>query len=62
MLATAEQRQLALFVDWLPRRPYCTEDLQTGVRVRPLKTALSLPYIQANPSHLRMWMLFDVDR
>lgn len=62
MLATAEQQQLALFVDRLPRRPYCTEDLQYGIRMRPLRTALSLPYIQANPPHLRMWMLFDVDR
>jgi hypothetical protein len=62
MIATAEQRQLALFVGRLPHRPYCTEDLQYGIRMRPLRTALTLPYIQVNPPHLRMWMLFDVDR
>lgn len=62
MLATAEQGHLALFEGRLPHRPYCTEDLQYGIRMRPLRTALSLPYIQVNPPHLRMWMLFDVDR
>jgi hypothetical protein len=62
MLAIAEERQLSFFEDRLPHRPYCTEDLQYGVRIRPLKTALRLPYLQINPPHLRMWMLFDVDR
>lgn len=62
MLATAEERQLSFFEDRLPHRPYCTDDLQYGVRIRPLKTALKLPYLQINPPHLRMWMLFDVDR
>ena len=62
MLAIAEEHQLSFFADRLPRRPYCTEDLQYGVRIRPLKAALKLPYLQINPPHLRMWMLFDVDR
>jgi hypothetical protein len=62
MLAIAEERQLSFFEDRLPHRPYCTEDLQYGVRIRPRKTALSLPYLQINPPHLRMWMLFDIDR
>lgn len=62
MLAPAEKGQLSFFADRLPHRPYCTEDLQYGVRIRPLKAALKLPYLQINPPHLRMWMLFDVDR
>jgi hypothetical protein len=45
-----------------PRKPYCTEDPRDGVRIRPRSTALKYPYVQANPPHLRMWMLFDIDR
>jgi DNA-directed RNA polymerase specialized sigma24 family protein len=61
---TNEQLQLDLFgsADRLPRRPYCSDDLSTGLRIRSLKQALTKPYIQLNPPHLRVWMLFDVDR
>lgn len=61
----ADPAQLALpllAADRLPRRPWCTDDLASGVRVRPLATALRLPYIQVNPPRLRMWMVHDVDR
>lgn len=51
MLALAEEQQLSFFEDRLPHRPYCTEDLQYGVRIRPLKAALKLPYLQINPPH-----------
>ena len=55
--------QLHLFTESdLPRKPYCSDDLAFGVKVRPLKTALRSPYIQVNPPHLRMWLVFDVDR
>ena len=62
MIIIEEGSQLALFADRLPRRPYCSDDLQYGVRIRPLQAALRMPYLQINPPHLRMWMLFDVDR
>ena len=56
-------RQVDLFVPerW-PKKPYCTDDLTHGLRIRSLKSALKLPYIQANPPHLRVWMVFDIDR
>jgi len=44
-----------------PRKPYCSED-KTARRVRHLATAMKYPYIQANPPHLRVWSIFDVDR
>lgn len=53
-----------LFADqsrW-PRRPYCSDDLENGVRIRGLKQALLHPYISANPPHLRVWSMFDIDR
>ena len=56
--------QLHLFADaarW-PRRPYCTHDLEAGLRIRSLASALRHPYIQANPPSLRVWSIFDVDR
>lgn len=55
--------QLELFApERLPYRPYCTDNPEYGVRIRPRATAMRLPYLQMNPPHLRFWMLFDVDR
>lgn len=45
-----------------PRKPYCTDALEDGLRIRPLKTALTRLYLQQNPPHLRAWLVFDVDR
>lgn len=59
-----EFEQSDLFADaslW-PRRPYCSDDLDAGVKIRSLRQALLHPYVQANPPHLRVWMLFDIDR
>lgn len=54
--------QLTLFCEErFPRRPYCSDD-KTARLIRPLRSALRFPYIQANPPHLHFWMLFDIDR
>lgn len=45
-----------------PHRPYCADDLTYGLTVRSLWDAIKKPYIQANPPHLRVWSLFDIDR
>ena len=53
-----------LFADasrW-PRRPYCSDDLASGLRIRALRQAIKKPYLQANPPHLRVWSIYDVDR
>ena len=59
----SDQEQIELFdsARW-PRRPYCSDDLESGLRIRSLKQALTKPYIQVNPPHLRVWSVFDVDR
>lgn len=59
----AHLQQLELFnpTRW-PKKPYCTDDLETGLRIRSLASALKKPYIQANPPHLRVWSIYDVDR
>lgn len=46
----------------LPRRPYCSDDLSAGLRIRSLRQAITKPYIQINPPHLRVWSIHDVDR
>lgn len=45
----------------LPRHPYCTDDLAAGIRPRSYIHAIKRRYIQANPPHLRVFMLFDLD-
>lgn len=47
--------------DRFPRHPYCTDDLATGIRPRSYAHAIKHRYIQANPPHLRVFMLFDLD-
>lgn len=44
-----------------PRRPYCSDD-KTAQHIRSLASAIKHPYIQANPPHLRVWSIYDVDR
>ena len=63
-LAEPLAEQLDLFADparW-PHKPYCTEALERGIYPRSLKSALLRPYIQANPPHLRVWSIYDIDR
>lgn len=45
-----------------PRRPYCTDALGEGLLIRSFKQALTKCYIQANPPHMRVWSLYDIDR
>jgi hypothetical protein len=45
-----------------PHRPYCTDDLESGLKIRPLELAFNYQHIQLNPPHLRAWLVFDVDR
>lgn len=62
-LMEPEQQHLDLFEDadrW-PKHPYCSQD-QTAGQIRCLRSALLRPYIQANPPHLRVWSLHDIDR
>lgn len=59
----SDEEQLELFdANRWPRRPYCSDDLEAGVRIRSLQHALKKSYIQANPPHLRVWSIFDIDR
>jgi hypothetical protein len=54
--------QESLFQDRMPLRPYCTNDLSNGLKIRGRDTALKMPYIQVNPPVLKFWLIFDIDR
>lgn len=45
-----------------PKKPYCSDDLESGIKIRSLASASKKKYIQPNPPHLRVWSVFDVDR
>lgn len=53
--------QLELFA-YLPRKPYCTDDLEDGLRIRTASRAIRHRYIQVNPPWLRAWIVMDIDR
>ena len=46
----------------LPHRPYCSDDLADGLRIRPLATAKKHRYLQINPPSQAHYLIFDVDR
>ena len=53
---------LLVFREKLPKKPYHTDDLRAGLRIRDVQKALEARYIQANgPTH-RYWLIYDVDR
>lgn len=45
-----------------PNKPYCTNDLQHGLRVRGRDVALRMRYFQLNPLSFCHALVFDVDR
>jgi len=51
-----------LFFERLPKRPYCTDDLQTGLLIRPKETAIQFRYLQFNPPFLLSHLIFDIDQ
>lgn len=55
-------RQPDLFLqERIPHKPYCTDDLTAGIRPRSYAHAIKRRYVQVNPPHLRVFLLFDLD-
>lgn len=52
---------LDYFDKTLPNKPYCADDLENGLKVRPKKTAKVAKHIQFNQPALAHWLAFDVD-
>lgn len=49
-------------IDRLPRRPFCFEEKGQPMRRLATVDALRFPYIQVNPTAVKFWLVFDVDR
>lgn len=54
--------QLSLFEDNLPHRPYCTDDKELGLQVRPKSIAMGKKIIQPNTVAKVLWLVFDYDK
>lgn len=58
------QPQLELFPSFignLPTKPYCTNDLGTGLKIRSKNTALAFKYIQPNSPFYQYYFVLDLD-
>jgi len=56
------EQLLTTFRSNLPSKPYWTDELQFGLKIRDAETAIKKRYLQYNkPTDLR-WLVYDVDR
>ena len=55
-------RQLELFEEQLPERPYCTDNYACGLRILAKPAAMRRRHIQPQPPWVRVWLVFDYDR
>lgn len=59
---TSARRLKNNFADFIPRRPYCTDDPQLGVCRCPREVAVRCELLQPNPEYLITFLCFDIDR
>lgn len=60
--ADVSKQALSRFAEALPLRPYCTENLSFGLKIRAKRAALKMPYIQHNRPNKISYLTFDVDQ
>jgi len=56
-----KQNNIEHFKSQLPHKPYCTNDLNSGLFIRHKEKALEKLYIQANNPAIQHSLLFDID-
>ena len=49
------------FIEKLPKKPYCTNNLATGLKIRPKDLAISFKYIQPNSPFYLHYLVLDLD-
>lgn len=52
---------LDCFMDNLPKKPYCSNDLSQGLLVRPKEIAVNFKYLQANSPYYQHYLILDLD-
>ena len=50
------------FPNLIPRKPYCADNLEDGLRIRSTTSALERRHIQLNGPASFQWMVHDIDR
>ncbi|EKN3243268.1 replication initiation protein [Escherichia coli] len=55
------QNNIEVFKNQLPRKPFCSNDLSSGVSIRNKNKALEMMYIQANQPAIQTCLVFDLD-
>ena len=48
-------------VDYIPVKPYCSNNLSHGLMIRPKETALQLKYLQLNHPYYTRYLILDLD-
>ena len=49
------------FKDRLPKKPYCSDNLDYGLMIRPKEISLKYKYIQPNSPYYLHYLVFDLD-
>ena len=49
------------FIEKLPKKPYCTNNLATCLKIRPKDLAISFKYIQPNSPFYLHYLVLDLD-
>ena len=50
------------FISQMPYKPYCSNNLESGLTIRKKEKALEMLYIQANQPTIQTCLLFDIDK
>ena len=57
----SEIQEVSALLDDLPYKPYCSNDLKTGLLIRPSSVAIGQKYIELNPPHVKKFLTFDLE-
>jgi hypothetical protein len=56
-----DNHTIEIFKNQLPVKPYCSNNLQSGLSIRNKNRALEMLYLQANQPAIQTCLLFDLD-
>jgi hypothetical protein len=61
-LSNERGKNSSLFLERLPKKPYCMDGKQQGIKIRTKAKACEKPLIQYNDPRKVSWLCFDIDR
>ncbi|HAS8353365.1 TPA: hypothetical protein I7721_19965 [Vibrio vulnificus] len=51
-----------VIISQLPHKPYCSDNLDYGLKIKPKNKALNMLYLQLNNPSVQTCLLFDIDK